>query len=135
MLALDGHIATHPKHGGRFHALMLGREPHGVATIVAAIGTCHLVAQRELHALFTIPKGVGDDAMMVGSESSRQRVVVGERFARERWLHHGFDALARQLVHERHVVCVQIVPSQSVKRNNHGVSVATCCQCLPRQHG
>ncbi|MBQ1585116.1 MAG: peptidylprolyl isomerase [Muribaculaceae bacterium] len=135
MLALNGHVTAHPKDCCRFHALVLGSEPHGVSPVIIALAAGVLVAQRELHTAFTIPKSVGDDAVVVRSEARGQRVMVGERLAGERRLHHGFDALARQLLHERHVIGVQVVPTQSVQRDNHRVIVASCRPSLQRQHG
>ena len=62
--------------------------------------------------------------MRVRHEARCQRIVVGERLARERRLHHCLDTVVGQLVQERHVIGIQIVPHPLAARPALGLDAS-----------
>ncbi len=122
MLALDGHIAAHPVHSGRDEALALGREPNGVAAIVAGIGALHAVGQGIAAACDGRQETIGHNAVVVGIEPRGQGVVVGEGLARKRGAHHRLHAAASHGVEKRGVESLAVVPAEAVERHYHSVA-------------
>ena len=122
IFALDSHVGARPVDHAHALALTFCGEPYRVA---APVGRVVLVlAQSEGGVGSLVVEHVGDDAVVVGHEASGERVVVGEGRRGKRGLHHSLHAVVSELVEERRVVHLRIVPAATVERDYHNTMFA-----------